>query len=326
MKPIISVIIPTFNRAEYVGQAVRSVFLQTFDGYEVIVVDDGSIDNTKEVLAAFKDAPNFRYHYQANSGRSAGRNEGFKLARGDFILFLDSDDLLFPGALAQLYEAAQGSDAGMIVGQVQFANEQLEKLWLLKPNPEPCRQGKLSYPSLITGRYFLLPGAVLLRRKCLREVAGFDRSLEPCEDYDFYLRVALHCELTCIERTVLHYRMHGGNTDMREIYEGGLKVAHRHLGLLAEAESMPASVRRVSRANWMVRVADNNYNLRRNPEALKYYLRALFLQPALFFNPRIERQILASLIPAFVREGLKSRLHLTGNLAQDKSSGEQRVS
>jgi hypothetical protein len=223
--------------------------------------------------------------------------------------------LLFPDALAHLYGAAQSSAAGMIVGQVQFANEQLEKLWLLKPSRKTCREGGLTYPSLITGRYFLLPGAVLLRCKCLQEVAGFDRTLEPCEDYDFYLRVALRCELTCIERTVLQYRMHGGNTDMKEIYEGGLKVARHHLRLLAETESIPASLHRASRANWMVRIADNNYNLRRNPEALKHYLRALMLQPTLVFDPRICRQILASLVPVLLREELKSRLHLSKGLA-----------
>jgi len=292
----------------------------------VVVVDDGSTDKTKGALAAFKDAPNFRYHYQPNSGRSAARNQGFTLAQGDFVLFLDSDDLLFPDALAQLYEAAQSSAAGMVVGQVQFANEQLKELWLLKPSVETCSEGKLTYPSLISGRYFLLPGAVLLRRKCLQEVAGFDCSLEPCEDYDFYLRVALNCELTCIKQPVLQYRMHGGNTDMREIYEGGLKVARRHLGLLADAESIPASIRRSSRANWMVRVADNNYNLRRNPEALKHYLRALMLQPALVFDRRIDRQILASLIPVLLRERFKSMLHRSGNHAQDEGRGAQRFS
>ncbi|CAN5719624.1 MAG: glycosyltransferase family 2 protein [Pyrinomonadaceae bacterium] len=315
LRPAISVVIPTFNRAVLAVQAVQSVFAQTFSPYEVIVVDDGSTDNTNEVLAAFKGAPNFRYHYQPNSGRSTARNQGFSLAQGDFILFLDSDDLLFPDALAQLYGAAQNSAAGMIVGQVQFADEQLKELWLLKPSRETFGRGQLTYPSLITGRYFLLPGAVLLRREVLRKVAGFDRTLEPCEDYDFYLRIALICELTCIEGKVLQYRMHGGNTDMTEIYEGGLKVARRHLRLLAESESIPASLLRASRANWMLRVADNNYNLRRNLEALKHYLRALMLQPALVFDLRIGRQILASLIPVSLREGLKSRLHPNKGLA-----------
>src|SRR6266536_2069164 len=144
MKPIVSIIITTFNRAEYVGQTVRSIFAQSFADYEVIVVDDGSTDNTKELLDSFRAAPNFRYHYQPNSGRSTARNQGFTLAQGDFILFLDSDDLLFPDALAQLCGAAQSSAAGMIVGQVQFANEQLEELWLLKPSRETCSEGRLA--------------------------------------------------------------------------------------------------------------------------------------------------------------------------------------
>jgi hypothetical protein len=239
---------------------------------------------------------------------------------------LDSDDVLFPEALTTLHDAAQTSAAGMIVGQIQFANEQLKDLWMLKPSHEKYPSDKMNYPSLITGRYFLLPGAVLLRRKCVNGVAGFDRTLEPCEDYDFYLRVALHCELKCIESPVLKYRMHGGNTDMTQIYEGGLKVARRHLSLLAEAESIPSPLRRVSRANWMVRVADNNYSLGKNPKALKYYVRALMLRPSLFFDRRIDRQILASLIPVLLRQQLKSKLHLNGTLAPDEGTGKQRFS
>ena len=296
-------------------QAVESVFAQSFDDFEVIVVDDGSTDNTKELLDSFRTATKFRYHYQPNSGRSTARNQGFTLSQGDFILFLDSDDLLFPDALGQLYRAAQSSAAGMIVGPVQFANEQLEELWLLKPSREACCEGGLAYTSLITGRFFLLPGAVLLRREYVQKVAGFDRTLEPCEDYDFFLRMALACELTCIEGKVLQYRMHGSNTDMTEIYEGGLKVARRHLRLLAETEFIPAALRRSSRANWMLRVADNNYNLRRNPEAFKHYLKALVTQPSLVFDLRIGRQMLASLIPVLLREALKSRLHLNKGLA-----------
>jgi glycosyltransferase involved in cell wall biosynthesis len=315
VKPIVSVIIPTFNRATLALQAVQSVFAQTFSDYEVIVVDDGSTDNTKEVLAAFTGAQNFRYHYQPNSGRSTARNQGLTLAQGAFILFLDSDDLLFPHALAQLYGAAQRSAAGMIIGQVQFANEHLEELWLLKPSRETCRKGGVAYPSLIADRFFLLPGAVLLRRECLQKVAGFDHTLEPCEDYDFYLRVALAYELTCIEEKVLQYRMHSGNTDTTAILEGGLKVARRHLRLLAESESIPASLRRSSRANWMVRVADNNYTLRRNPEALKHYLRALMVQPTLVFDLRIDRQILASLMPVLLRERLKPALPVSKHLS-----------
>lgn len=311
LRPAISVVIPTFNRAMLMLQAVDSVFAQSFSDYELIVVDDGSTDNTKDVLSAFDGAPNFRYHYQPNSGRSTARNQGLTLAQGDFILFLDSDDLLCTDALANLYRAAQSSAADMIVGQVEFANEQLKKVWLLKPSREMSREDRLTYSSLITGRYFLLPGAVLLRRECLQNVAGFDRTLEPCEDYDFYLRVALTSELTCIDAKVLQYRIHSGNTNMTEIYEGGLKVARRHLRLLAESKSIPASIRRASRANWMVRVADNNYNLLRNREALKHYLRALTMQPALVFDLRISRQILASLIPAVLRERLKSTLSLS---------------
>jgi glycosyltransferase involved in cell wall biosynthesis len=306
-RPAVSVIIPTFNRAALALQAVQSVLAQTFSDYEVIVVDDGSSDETKEVLAAFAKLPGFQYHYQPNSGRSAARNHGIELARGEFVMFLDSDDMLFPDALAILYEAAQHTTAGMILGQVQLVNERQGKLSLLEPTAN-ARSGGFNYPALIRERYFLFQGSFLLRAACLHEIGGFDRTLEPCEDYDFCLRAVLAGRVVYVETPVLQCRIHGGNTDPMEIYRGGLKVARKHLRLINEDGALPDTLRRVSRVNWMLRVADNNYGLRRNREALKHYLRALMLRPAIVFDLKIDKQILASLVPAATRERLKAAL------------------
>ncbi len=314
LRPAISVVIPTFNRAMLALQAVQSVFAQTFSDYEVIVVDDGSTDNTKDVLAAFTSAPNFSYQHQPNSGRSSARNHGIKLARGEFMMFLDSDDMLFPDALANLYQAARQTTSGLILGQAQFIDEYEMKLSLLEPTAK-ARRGGMTYPFLISERYVLLQGAFVVRAACLHKIGGFDRALEPCEDYDFCLRAALECRMTYVETPVLKCRVHGGNTDMTEIYEAGLKVARRHLRLLAEAESIPASLRRAGRANWMLRVAHNNYNLLRNREAFKHYLRALVLQPALVLDLSIDRQILASLLPVLLRERLKPSRHSSKRVA-----------
>lgn len=306
-RPAVSVIIPTFNRAALALQAVQSVLAQTFSDYEVIVVDDGSSDETKEVLAAFAKLPRFQYHYQPNSGRSAARNHGIELAQGEFMMFLDSDDMLFPDALAKLYEAAQHTTAGMILGQVQLVNERQGKLSLLEPTAN-ARRGGFNYQALIRERYFLSQGSFLLRAACLHKIGGFDRTLEPCEDYDFCLRAVLAGGVFYVETPVLQCRIHDGNTDPMEIYRGGLKVARKHLRLLNEDGALPDTLRRASRVNWMLRVADNNYGLRRNREALKHYLRALMLRPAIIFDLKIDKQILASLVPVATRERLKAAL------------------
>jgi glycosyltransferase involved in cell wall biosynthesis len=303
----ISVVIPTFNRAPLVRQAVQSVFAQTFADYEVVVVDDGSTDNTKEMLASFLETPNFHYHYQSNSGRSTARNHGIKLAQGEFLMFLDSDDMLLPEALAKLYEAAQRTTAGMIHGEAQFIDEHGRRLWTSKPTTKALRNG-LTYHTLIREPYFMLQGAFLLRASCLQRVGEFDRTLEPSEDYDFSMRAVLECQLTYIAVPVLRCRVHGGNTDPTEIYKCALKVAHKHLRILDETKAKPDALTRLTRANWMLRLADIHYALSQNREALKHYLFGLKLHPTFILDSNIAKQILSSLVPTSIRKRLKSTL------------------
>jgi glycosyltransferase involved in cell wall biosynthesis len=97
--PQVSVIIPTFNNAQYIGEALNSVFSQDYDAYEVIVVDDGSTDDTQQTLKPYLDR--IRFIYQSNAGSAAARNTGLTLAQGEFIVFLDADDFLLPGKLKQ---------------------------------------------------------------------------------------------------------------------------------------------------------------------------------------------------------------------------------
>jgi glycosyltransferase involved in cell wall biosynthesis len=315
MRAIVSVIIPTFNRAEYAVEAVESVFAQTFTDFEVIVIDDGSTDGTRERLASFRDFPNFQYSYQVNAGRSTARNQGIAKARGEFLLFLDSDDRLLPNALADLLDlAARQQAAEMIVGQTQFVDEQLRQFASLSPTVE----GGMAYPDLINERFFLLPGAFVVKKTSLEKIGVFDALVEPCEDYDFALRAALHGEVACADVPVVQHRMHGSNTPSTAIFLGGIRVARKHLHLIDDTDELSLAVRRRSRAKWMLRMGDNYYGLGDNAGALKNYLRALVVDPArLLFNLRVHRQILASFVPFQVRERLKPMLFRRERLNAD---------
>lgn len=303
LRPAMSVIIPTCNRAEYVAQAVESVFAQTFTDFEVIVIDDGSTDGTRERLASFSGSPKFQYFYQPNAGRSRARNQGIAKAQGEFVLFLDSDDLLLPNALKDLLKiAARHPAAEMIIGQTQFVDEQMKQFDSLSPTPE---EG-MSYPGLINERFFLLPGAFVVRKAGLERIGAFDPQVEPCEDYDFALRAALGGEVVGKSVPVVQHRMHSSNTPPTAIFLGGIRVAQKHLRLLDSTYALNTIMRRQSKAQWTLKMADNYYGLGKGLTALRYYLRALAISPAQTLDRRLSKQILASLLPHALKGKIKS--------------------
>ena len=113
--PTVSVIIPAYNRADLIGETLESVFAQTYRDYEIIVVDDGSTDNTKEVLASLAAAGKLRYTYQENAGLPAARNTGIRLAVGKYVAFLDSDDLFAPDKLEKQVAVFEANLDAMLV-------------------------------------------------------------------------------------------------------------------------------------------------------------------------------------------------------------------
>jgi glycosyltransferase involved in cell wall biosynthesis len=303
MNPVVSIIIPTFNRAKYVAQAVESVFAQTFTNLEVIVIDDGSTDETRERLASFSSSARFHYVYQANAGRSTARNQGIAKAQGEFLLFLDSDDQLLPNALADLLQlVVRHPSAQMICGQTLFVDEHFIQFATLSPTVK----GSMPYPALINERFFLLPGAFVVRKASLEKIGMFDPQVEPCEDYDFALRAALRCEVACADVAVVQHRMHDSNTPSTAIFLGGIRVAQKHLHLINDADELRPAVYRGSRARWMLKIADNYYGLGKGLTALGYYLHALAISPTQTLDRRLSKQILASLVPLTLRERIKA--------------------
>jgi glycosyltransferase involved in cell wall biosynthesis len=203
--PPVSVIIPTFNRRALVCEAVESVLAQHDPDFELIVVDDGSTDGTDVALAPF--GHRLRYVRQDNRGVSAARNAGVRSARGEWIAFLDSDDLWQPGKLtAQLaYIAAHPRTQMCQTGEVWIRNG-------VRVNP--CRHhrkpdGDVFLPSL--RRCLVSPSAVMLRRELFEAAAGFDESLPACEDYDLWLRLTQTTPVALIDRPLVIKR--GGHAD-----------------------------------------------------------------------------------------------------------------
>ena len=182
--PLVSVIIPTYNRGWIVKEAIDSVLDQDFSDYELIVVDDGSDDNTREILGAYGTA--ITVLQQPNRGVSAARNRGIAAAAGGLIAFLDSDDLWLPGKLkTQVKFFEENADA--VVNQTQ-------EIWIrngIRVNPKK-RHHKFS--GMIFERSLALclvsPSAVMIKKSLFEAVGVFDENLPACEDYDLWLRIS----------------------------------------------------------------------------------------------------------------------------------------
>ena len=201
--PTVSVIIPAFNQAHYLGRAIHSVLEQTHRALEVIVVDDGSTDATAVVAQGFTDR-RVRYVHQANRGLSAARNTGLRHAGGDFVSFLDSDDQFLPCKLELLLaELANHPEAGLAAGQAIPVDQEGQPIGQVfdKGLPAESAQWLLGNP--------LHVGSVLLRRAWQEQVGYFDESLRSYEDWDMWLRLArAGCPMRSVAQPVSLYRFH----------------------------------------------------------------------------------------------------------------------
>ena len=205
MFPKVSICIPTYNRREYLKEALASVFAQTYEDYEVVIVDDGSTDGTKEMLedAGYK----VRYHRTDHIGQSAARNELIRLAQGEYLSFLDSDDVLFPDTIERLVRVidAYGPDVfayGWYVGMDENGNE------------TPTRQRKLPTGDIVTELFrfiYVKSCGTLCAKRIYENEGGFDTTLTRSATYRLLLDLSLKHKFIPVEGPTYKKRRHGDN-------------------------------------------------------------------------------------------------------------------
>jgi glycosyltransferase involved in cell wall biosynthesis len=212
MEPLVSVIIPTYNRSGFVVQAVQSVIDQTYSNIETIVVDDGSTDNTREALCVYEK---IKYVYQERSERSKARNEGFRYSKGLYVAFLDSDDLWLPMKIEkQVQVMNEKPNVGLVYSDVQFIDANGdpyagEICWDV-PERQVLYEDLMTH-NVITGT----TSSVMIRRRCLEKVGLFDESMNTCEDLDLYRRIARYYTFHKIELPLVKFRIHPGSTQVK---------------------------------------------------------------------------------------------------------------
>jgi glycosyltransferase involved in cell wall biosynthesis len=202
-RPVVSVIIPCYNHGHYLPKAIESVRSQTHPAVEIIVVDDGSTDNTKAVATSFSEV---RYVYQRNQGLSATRNAGIRHSTGEYLIFLDADDWLYQDAIAiNLRYLRQNEQAAFVSG----AHDRfIEDKNLLKE--EIIKVESDHYLHLLHCNYIGVPAAVTYRKWAFDELL-YDVSLKSCEDYDIYLKIARKHPIIHHTEKVAVYRIRPGS-------------------------------------------------------------------------------------------------------------------
>lgn len=208
----VSVIIPTYNRAKSIGTAIGSILNQTWQDFEIIVVDDGSTDHTKQVVEEFGD-DRIRYVYlEQNSGASHARNTGIGLAESEFIAFLDSDDEWLPEKLEkQMQVMMRASDnIGMIYCRMRAKEEENDPIicppdWIAK---ELLAGNMLA---VLVAHNLIGTPSVLVRKKCLEQVGGFDEKLSCLEDWELNLRIAEKWEIGFVDDILVEVHPSSGS-------------------------------------------------------------------------------------------------------------------
>jgi glycosyltransferase involved in cell wall biosynthesis len=203
--PAISVIMPTYNQAQYISEAIQSVLGQTYPEFELVVVDDGSIDETPNILAGLQD-PRLRVIRQPNAGLSAARNTGIRESSAPLVTFLDSDDYFLPDKLEVLSRfLEEHSEIDLVAGRVRY----IDPMGSTIPGSE-IAPAQLSLSELLRGNPICVSG-VLMKRKCFESAGVFDETLRACEDWDLWLRLLVQgCQMASVDHYVAAYRIHPG--------------------------------------------------------------------------------------------------------------------
>jgi len=242
--PQISVIIPTYKHRDFVLATLDSVFAQTFTDIEIIVVNDGSPDDTAKVLRPLASSGHIRYIEQSNEGQAAARNRGLAEAHGEFIAFLDDDDLWPADKLEwQLKALKENPYTVFIYGAVSRVDKDFGLS--IPPVPQqnlPPNENTTSgcvHEDFLRRNWLHSPGQALMRMEAVRRVNGFDETIWGADDYDLYIRLAEQGPILYNDHVSLYYRQHAQNAskNIKRMYQNVGTVRVKHLGRLPHGKN-----------------------------------------------------------------------------------------
>ena len=224
---LVSVVIATYNMGHYLVQAVQSVLSQSYPNVEVQIVDDGSTDDTANLVRQWRNDPRVRVHAQSNAGQARAKNTGVSLSRGRFVAFLDADDLWLPGKLARQMELFRGRpELGVVYSDYQCMDGEGRPL---AKGVTPMRRGWVSGALLIEN--FVCYSAGVVRRECLERSGCFDETLGMGIDYDLWLRLSAHYQFDFVPEPTVRYRIWAGqmSKNYKKRYQSAIRIMQSFL-------------------------------------------------------------------------------------------------
>ena len=213
--PFLSVIMPVYNAGDFVAQAIQSILGQSYEDFELIIINDGSSDNSKAVIKSYDDNRIKYFENEKNSGIVFSRNKGLKLAKGEYIGMFDADDIAYPEKFEeQINFLEQNKDFGMVGSWAKFINEEGKRLpgsWKLKASPDMI-------PAIMLFKNYFLQSAVLYRKECISKFS-FRVGFDILEDYLIWLEIIGEYKAWNLQKYLVDYRVHGGGVTKKHSKE-----------------------------------------------------------------------------------------------------------
>ena len=303
--PLVSVIIPTYNNAKYIGESIGLVLKQTYRNLEIIVVDDGSTDNTREILDPYIEKKHIKYIYQENRKQGAARNNGIRHSQGELIALLDSDDLWLPEKLELQVPLFVDKEVGIVYAGCIWFNDNDNRIVKTTNFSRFCK-GYIFDDLFNSDKCFIPNSSAVIRKSCLEEIDSIngsgpyweDLSCVSNEDYHFFLRLTHKLKADYVPKHLFRYRLHDANSSKGKIKN--LMATIVTIKDISNLYNIPAKRTRMKNSRYFLSIG-YNYRKTNKLKALNYYLKSMRN------HIRFEHfKLIAALLSSFCLRGLKT--------------------
>jgi glycosyltransferase involved in cell wall biosynthesis len=276
--PMVSVVVTAYNVRPFIAETLRSVISQPYSNFEVIVIDDGSTDGTAEILESWSSEPRVRIIRQANKGSSSARNAGARAAKGEFLAFIDGDDLATPQRLQSSIAALREyPDSALSYGRIDLIDETGHTL--SRRRSSRYRSGWIA--GELRYRNFIPFSAITVRQCAFEQIGGFDESIRSSEDWEFLWRLATKFEVRFVDECLILYRVRAASKTMDIEAKA---AAYRSI----QERMFEGNIPRIALASGSIGLGSICLKRGEALRALSYFCRALAQHPGVAFLYRSE--------------------------------------